>query len=58
MFESPTLDQYPVTRPPGWGYSLAIVYVVWIGLVLALYTLCRWFATLKERRVDSWLSYL
>jgi hypothetical protein len=43
---------------PGWGYSLPIVYVVWIGLVLALYPLCQWFARLKERRTDSWLSYL
>ena len=58
MFESPALDRFPVTRPPGWGYSLPIVYGVWIGLVLTLFPLCHWFATLKERRRDSWLSYL
>jgi uncharacterized membrane protein len=40
------------------GYSLAVVYVAWIGLVLALYPLCRWFAGVKRRRRDWWLSYL
>jgi len=58
MFESPTLDQFPFTRPPGWGYSLPVVYGVWIVVVLTLFPLCRWFATLKAQRTDSWLSYL
>ena len=58
MFESPTLDRYPFTRPPGWGYSLPIVYLLWIAVVIALYPLCRWFADLKQRRSDAWLSYL
>jgi uncharacterized membrane protein len=58
MFESPTLEQFPVTPPPGWGFGLPIVYLVWIGVVLALYPLCYWFAALKRRRSDPWLSYL
>ena len=58
MFESPTLDRYPFTRPPGWGFSLPIVYAVWIGVVLALYPACRWFAGVKARRTDWWLGYL
>jgi uncharacterized membrane protein len=58
MFQSAQIDQFPVTRPPGWGYSLPIVYVVWIGVVVALYPLCRSFARLKQRRADWWLSYL
>jgi uncharacterized membrane protein len=57
MFESTQIDQFPVTRPPGWGYSLPIVYIVWIGVVVALYPLCLWFAGLKRRRTDWWLSY-
>ena len=57
MFESPTLAQFPITKPPGWGYSLPIVYLVWVCVVLALYPLCRWFAGLKQRRGDAWLSY-
>jgi uncharacterized membrane protein len=58
MFESPRLDQYPITSPPGWGYSLPIVYVVWAIVVLVLYPLCRWYARVKERRGVWWLSYL
>jgi uncharacterized membrane protein len=34
------------------------VYLAWIALVAALYPLCRWFARLKRRRDDWWLSYL
>ena len=58
MFESPRLDQYPITPPPGWGYSLPIVYVVWAIVVVALYPLCRWYARVKARRSVWWLSYL
>jgi uncharacterized membrane protein len=58
MFESPTVDKFPITAPPGWGFSLPIVYLLWISVVIALYPLCRWFAALKQRRHDAWLSYL
>jgi uncharacterized membrane protein len=58
MFESPDLGHYPFSPPPGWGYSLPVVYLVWAFVVVAMYPLCRWFATLKQRRSDAWLSYL
>jgi uncharacterized membrane protein len=58
MFESPSLDKYPVTFPPGWGYELAGVYLVWIIVVVSLYPLCRWFADVRRQRSDWWLSYL
>jgi uncharacterized membrane protein len=58
MFESPSIEYFPFTRPPGWGYSLPVVYLVWICVVVALYPLCKWFAALKQRRGDAWLSYL
>jgi uncharacterized membrane protein len=57
MFESPGLDAFPITKPDGWGYPLPIVYLVWVLVVVALYPLCRWFAGLKQRRSDTWLSY-
>jgi uncharacterized membrane protein len=57
MFESPGLGDFPMTKPPGWGYSLPIIYLIWIFVVLTLYPLCRWFAGLKQRRSDNWLSY-
>jgi len=57
MFESPSISQFPITSPPGWGFSLPIIYLFWIGVVIALYPLCRWFAAVKQRRSDAWLSY-
>ena len=43
---------------PGIGFNLVVVYLVWIGGVLLLYPLCKWFAGVKQRRRDWWLSYL
>jgi len=58
MFDSPAIARYPVTFPPGWGFSLPGVYAVWIGVVVAVYPLCRWYAAVKQRRRDGWLGYL
>jgi uncharacterized membrane protein len=58
MFESPDVANYPFTPPPGWGYSLPVVYLVWAFVVVAMYPLCRWFAALKQWRTDAWPSYL
>jgi len=44
--------------PQGIGFNLGIVYLSWIAGVLLLYPLCRWFAGVKQRRRDWWLSYL
>lgn len=44
--------------PAGFGLSLAGTYVAWIVLVVALYPACRWYAGVKQRRRDWWLSYL
>ncbi|HZI68876.1 MAG TPA: heparan-alpha-glucosaminide N-acetyltransferase domain-containing protein [Hanamia sp.] len=41
------------------GYSLFIVYIVWISVVIALYPLCKWFNNYKtNHREKWWLSYL
>lgn len=58
MFESPDIGHFPITPPPGWGLTLPFVYLIWAFVVIALYPLCRWFAALKQRRNDPWLSYL
>jgi uncharacterized membrane protein len=58
MFESPTLGQFPITAPPGWGLSLPLVYFAWVCVVIALYPACRWFASVKQHQTDEWLSYL
>jgi uncharacterized membrane protein len=44
--------------PADFGYSLGTVYLVWAFIVALLFPLCRWFATVKARRSDWWLSYL
>jgi uncharacterized membrane protein len=44
--------------PPGWGFSLPVVYAIWLGVVALLYAPCAWFAGVKARRRDWWLSYL
>ena len=57
MFESPNIQSFPVTAPPGWGYSLPVVYLIWMIVVVSLFPLCRWFAGVRQRRTDAWLSY-
>ncbi len=58
MFQSPDVANYPVTPPPRWGFSLPTIYLLWLLVVLLLYPGCRWFAALKQRRRDPWLSYI
>jgi uncharacterized membrane protein len=56
LFQTP-IDWF--THPPvGNGFNLIVVYLSWIGGVLLLYPLCKWFAGVKARRRDWWLSYL
>ena len=55
LFESP-LSFGPA--PQGIGFNLAVVYLSWIAGVVLLYPLCKWFAGVKQRRRDWWLSYL
>ena len=49
-----------VSEPPpaGWGYNLATIYLITTLVAVILYFPCRWFAELKRRRSDRWLSYL
>jgi uncharacterized membrane protein len=44
--------------PKGFGVDLAGVYVVWLLVIALVYPLCRWFAAIKARRTDWWLSYV
>jgi uncharacterized membrane protein len=44
--------------PDGYVWSLPLLYVVWAVTIPLLYVACRWFADLKARRKDWWLSYL
>jgi uncharacterized membrane protein len=57
QFASP-IDKFGGPPPQGVGFPLWVVYLFWIGGVLLLYPLCKWFAGVKARRKDWWLSYL
>jgi uncharacterized membrane protein len=41
-----------------WGLSLPVVYGLWLSTLAILYPLSRWFADVKRRQRDWWLSYL
>ncbi|HET8763130.1 MAG TPA: heparan-alpha-glucosaminide N-acetyltransferase domain-containing protein [Gemmatimonadales bacterium] len=58
LFQSPSLDRFPFSAPPGWPASLPVIYLIWAGVVIALYPVCRWYAGVKARRGDWWVSYL
>ena len=51
-------EQLRASLPQGYGYSLVMVYVIWVGVVLLLYPACQWFASVKGRGREAWLSYL
>jgi hypothetical protein len=55
---SESVNNTPALR--GFGFSLAAVYEIWIGLVILLYPLCRWFERYKRNYQSQywWLSYL
>lgn len=48
----------PGEVPPGYTWSLGLLYLVWALCVTALYFPCRWFARVKATRKSAWLSYL
>jgi uncharacterized membrane protein len=51
VFESGRLATY--------GYSLWVVYIVWICIILLLYPFCNWYMKYKSNNRDKWwLSYL
>jgi uncharacterized membrane protein len=55
------LGNHPVNPgppPAGYAWSLGLLYLVTLAVVVVLYFPCRWFAQLKARRKDAWLSYL
>jgi uncharacterized membrane protein len=58
LIAPPSMGSPSELFPPGYGFPLWTVYLVWIAVIALLYPACIWFARLKERRRDWWLSYL
>jgi ABC-type spermidine/putrescine transport system permease subunit I len=59
LFPPPSMGGPAELFPPHYGFSLAVVYLVWLTVVAIAYPVCRWYANFKQRRRDSWwLSYL
>jgi uncharacterized membrane protein len=44
--------------PPGFGFSLSGVYIIWLLVITILYFPCRWFAKYKNTHTQWWLSYV
>ncbi|RZJ76498.1 MAG: DUF1624 domain-containing protein [Flavobacterium sp.] len=45
-------------RPTSFGYSLPIVYLIWLLIVATLYKPCIWFKNYKLTHQQWWLKYL
>jgi uncharacterized membrane protein len=44
--------------PKGYGVGLGGIYLFWMVVVVMVYPLCRYVASVKARRTDWWLSFL
>jgi uncharacterized membrane protein len=60
-WESMIMTDWVIMIPElkGYGFSLPVVYLTWIGVIATLYPLCKWFDTYKQAHKEKWwLSYL
>ncbi len=58
LLAPPSMGSPAELFPPDFGFPLWTVYAVWIVVLVMLYPMCLWFARLKQRRHDWWLTYL
>lgn len=42
----------------GIGFPLPVVFLAWAAIIALVFPICRWWADVKRRRSDWWLSYL
>ena len=45
-------------RPSDFGFSLGVVYLIWIFVVAVLYKPCKWYGQYKATHRKWWLTYL
>ena len=54
-----TADVFINTKLISYGYSLFVVYLIWIALIIMLYPVSKWYMQYKAKHRDKWwLSYL
>jgi uncharacterized membrane protein len=58
LIAPPSMGSPSELFPVDYGFPLWTVYAVWVVVLLLLYPACLWFARLKQRRHDWWLTYL
>jgi uncharacterized membrane protein len=56
LFANHPLDPGP--QPPGYMWSLPLLYLVWAIVIAVLYAACRWYDGVKARSRSRLLSYL
>ena len=50
---------FTTNKMANYGYSMVVVYLVWIGVVLLLFPLCKKYMEYKANNKEKWwLSYL
>jgi uncharacterized membrane protein len=58
LIAPPSMGSSSELFPVNYGFPLWTVYAVWVVVLLLLYPACLWFARLKQRRHDWWVTYL
>ena len=58
LIAPPSMGSSSKLFPVDFGFPLWTVYAVWVVVLLLLYPACLWFARVKQRRHDWWLTYL
>ena len=54
-----TNETFSSGKLAGYGYSLVVVYVIWIAIILLLYPICKKYMIYKRDNKDKWwLKYL
>jgi uncharacterized membrane protein len=54
----PSMGAPPELFPPGFGYTLPQVYLLWFAVVWIMYPACRWYGRYKLQHSYWWLRYL
>ena len=49
---------WPPDQPPGYRWSIGLLYLVTAIAVTILYFACRWYGTMKTTRPRAWMKYL